>query len=355
LLAKVRRTLAARALCPEGAAMVVACSGGPDSTTLVHVLHRLAPELDLELCVASVDHGLRPESRAEVEGVGRFARGLGLPFAPLAVTVEGPGLQDGARRARYEALLGLARARGAVAVAVGHTEDDQAETVLARLLRGGGLVGLGGIDPHRPDGVIRPLIDCTRAEVLAYVEAHALPVVLDPSNRDRRFERVRIREELLPRLEVEDPGLRAHLAHLADEARATAAYFAAEADRFLDAEADRASLSAPGLARLPGPLLTMVLRRWVERGTGRSPGRPHLVALEGLVSGVGEVLLPGGFDVHRMGDALRLRHRAKRTSRSERHMGETRAREMAQPKDSSVLSRGAKVSEPSRIDERAGE
>jgi tRNA(Ile)-lysidine synthase len=347
LVDKVRRTVAARELFAPGARLVVGCSGGPDSTALVHVLRRLAPELSLELCVASVDHGLRAESRGEVEAVGRFARALGLDFVPLAVTVEGPGIQAAAREARYAALLGLARARGAEGVAVGHTRDDQAETVLARLLRGGGLAGLGGIEPRRADGVVRPLLDCTRAEVMGYVTANALPVVEDPSNLDPRFERVRIRREVLPRLEREDPNLRAHLADLADEARATAAYLAAEADRFLEGRAsaaptdakkgrasaapmdaekgragsatnDASTLAAGELLRLPPPLRSAVLRRWVTRRTGAAPARAHLVAIERLVTARGEVLLPRGFDVRREDEALVIRHRPKRRSRSER-------------------------------------
>ncbi len=339
LLDTVRRTVAARRLFPSASArarthVVVACSGGPDSTALAHALHRLAPELGLSLTLASVDHGLRAESKAEVLGVGAFARELGVPFVPLSVRVEGPGLPARARDARYEALLGLARERGALALAVGHTRDDQAETVLARMLRGAGLTGLSGIEPARADGVVRPLIDCTRADVLAYVEEHGLSVVSDPSNLDARFERSRIRHALLPALEAEDPRVREHLARLSDEARALAEYLDREAATALRALGDGRVLPVAAGGALAPPVRIAAIRRWIERETGQAPGRAHVDAIEALFRARGEVLLPNGFEVVREGEGVvlrprdsgaaqeTLRHRTKRRGRGERQSGE---------------------------------
>ena len=174
----VRRTVHERALVSPGDHVLVACSGGPDSTTLLHVLHRLRSELGITLCVASIDHGLRPESAFEVEQVGAFASTLGLPFYPVRVDLaaEGVSIQARARELRYEALHEVARSHDAVRIAVGHTQDDQAETVLARMLRGAGLRGLGGIEARRSDGVIRPLLDCSRADVRTYALEHELSV-----------------------------------------------------------------------------------------------------------------------------------------------------------------------------------
>jgi tRNA(Ile)-lysidine synthase len=163
----VRRTLCERALVSPGDHVLVACSGGPDSTTLLHVLHRLRSELGITLCVASIDHGLRPESASEVQQVAAFAGTLGAPFYSVRVEVptKGSSIQARARELRYRALQEIASSHDAVRIAVGHTQDDQAETVLARVLRGAGLRGLGGIEARRSDGVIRPLFDCHRRPV----------------------------------------------------------------------------------------------------------------------------------------------------------------------------------------------
>jgi len=111
---------------------------------------------------------------------------------------------------------------------VGHTQDDQAETILGRLLRGAGIRGLGGIEPRRVDGVIRPLLDCRRSEVRAYAVNRALPFVDDPSNHRPAFERVRIRHQVLPMLAAEDPRVIEHLCALSDEAAQLNAYLDAQ-------------------------------------------------------------------------------------------------------------------------------
>jgi len=309
ILARVRRTVSERRLLERGHRVLIACSGGPDSTALLDVLHRLRRELGVSLEVASVDHGLRPSSAAEVEAVGRFADALGLPFHPLRAHVPTEGsLQGAAREVRYRLLLELARSRGADRVAVGHTLDDQAETVLARLLRGAGVRGLGGIHPRRPDGVVRPLVDCRRAEILAHLRRFELPYVADPSNRDPRFERVRLREELLPRLEAEDPRVVAHLAALSDEARALEALVNQLAAPHLEPLLGLDEVAVAELAPLPQPVRRAVLRGWIEARTGSAPGRAHLEDLDGLLAGGGEVRLPGGRAVRAgVGDGATLR------------------------------------------------
>src|SRR5690606_38351756 len=135
------------------------------------------------LVVASVNHGLRAEAADEVALVGAEAEKRGLRFAALEVRVSGEGsLQAAARDARYEALTRLARAERAERLALGHHQYDQAETVLQRLLRGSGLLGLAAIEPLRDDGVVRPLIDVSRAGIESHVARFAIPCVRDPSN-----------------------------------------------------------------------------------------------------------------------------------------------------------------------------
>jgi tRNA(Ile)-lysidine synthase len=309
----VRTTLLERGLFQGARRVLVACSGGPDSQALLHVLAALQREHGCVLMAAAVDHGLRPEAARELAGAERLARALGLPFHGLRVEVPpGASLQAQARAARYAALLACAHAHGAECVAVGHTLDDQAETVLARLLRGTGLEGLAAIEPRRADGVVRPLIDAPRALVHAYGAELALEAAHDPSNDDPRFLRVRIRHGLLPALARENPRLTQALANLADDAREAASALTQQAEELLS----QARSGVHILREAPGPLRRRALRRWVERelgalarDSGREPqaeargsaGEPpkvalqrrHIVALERMLWVGGEVRLPG--------------------------------------------------------------
>src|SRR4051812_26842346 len=136
-----------------GDRVLVACSGGPDSTVLLDVLHALG---QLELLVASVDHGLRPAARDELEAVRKFAQTLGIPMC--ALTVSTAPTMAAARQARYQALVEEAGRVGASALAVAHTATDQAETLLDRLIRGAGTRGLAAMARVRPLGAGRTLI-----------------------------------------------------------------------------------------------------------------------------------------------------------------------------------------------------
>lgn len=302
----------------SGDHVLVACSGGPDSTSLLHVLHRLRGELGITLCAASIDHGLRPESAAEVEQVGAFADSLGVPFvsARVDVSAEGPSLQARARDDRYLALHELASSQLAGVVAVGHTQDDQAETVLARILRGAGLRGLGGIEPRRADGVVRPLIDCGREAVRRYAVDRRLPFVDDPSNHQPAFERVRIRHEVLPVLATEDPRIVEHLAALSDEALELAAYI--DASMPDPPPIGARAVGAHVVDALPAPVRYRWWRAWIGRETGLIPARTHLRALTRLATGQGEVLLGSGWSVCRQGGELLLEYREHRRTRSHR-------------------------------------
>lgn len=293
VLGVVARALAERVRAGDG--VLVAVSGGPDSAALLAALARTAPTLGLRLEAASVDHGLRADAAADVAIAREQALRAGVPFHALALDVasstEGGSVQARARDARYRALLALAAHRGLRWIAVGHTEDDQAETVLLRLLRGAGWRGLAAIDADREDGVIRPLLTIARRDVHAFVAREAWPVAHDPSNDDRRFGRVRVRSEVLPLLEGLDARVKEHLADLAEEARELRRLVEDRADELLGAGTPSVSLLA-GLAR---PLRREVWRRWLEPSLPRALGRAHFDALDALVtSGHGEVVLPGG-------------------------------------------------------------
>ena len=257
---------------------------------LLHALYALREEHGCALSVASVDHGLRREAPAEVALARALAERLALPFHALTVRVPpGASLQAQARAARYASLRACAIECGADRIAVGHTLDDQAETVLARLLRGAGIEGLAAISPARSDGVVRPLIDCTRSEVHAYADAAGLTVADDPSNRDPRYLRVRVRSRHLPALCAESPGLPRQLASLADDARQAAALLDAEAARALARAAGRAAplLEEPEIVR------RWALRAFVEARSGAALARTHLIALDRMLSEGGSVRVPG--------------------------------------------------------------
>lgn len=296
LLSRVRRSVVERELARDRERILVAVSGGADSMALAHVLGRLALERRWSLLVVSIDHGLRPEAAEEVAFVGRFSESLGLPFHSLRLTLEkGPSLQDRARKERYRVLGELAEEHRASRIAVGHTQDDQAETVLARLLRGPGVGGLAGIEPRRADGVIRPLIDCRRFEVEAYLRRHGVGWIEDPSNRDEAFLRVRIRQRLLPLLMEEDPRLIEHWALLADDARSYEELVSAEASELLARARHDGALDREILRDASDALRLGALRLWLA---GYGIGRAHLQALDQLLSqGRGAVLLPGGRSV----------------------------------------------------------
>jgi tRNA(Ile)-lysidine synthase len=270
--------------------VLVACSGGPDSQVLLHVLHTLRGEHGCRLIAASVDHGLRADAADDVAVAARLAASLGVPFEALAVTVEpGPSRQASARKARYAALLACAAAHQAECVAVGHTRDDQAETVLARLLRGAGIEGLAAVRPRRADGVIRPLIDCPRADVHSYARGAGLEVAHDPSNLDPAYLRVRVRQTLLPALCAENPRLPEQLAHLADDAREAAALLRELAVTALT----QAERRAVRLREEPPLVRRWALKILVEREAGAPLTRAHVAALDRMLWVGGQVRVPG--------------------------------------------------------------
>lgn len=287
----MRSTLSARGLLRPAERVVVACSGGPDSQALLHVLWSLRAEHGCTLLAASVDHGLRVDAQRDVELAGRLAASLGVPFAGLRVQVPvGASRQAQARAARYDALLAHARQQSASYVAVGHTLDDQAETVISRLVRGTSIEGLSAIAPARADGVVRPLVDAARSLVHDYVAELGLEHTKDPSNADPRYLRARLRAELWPLLLRENPRINQQLGALADDARDAAELLTARADELIACASEDLQL----LRDASGAERRRALKRWVERATGSALQRQHVVALERMLWGGGEVRLPGG-------------------------------------------------------------
>lgn len=228
LVHEVRRAL--RRVPPE-ATVAVAASGGPDSAALAFLTADARP--DLVLVLAHVRHGLR-DDRFDVAAVTAQASYLGVPLETVEVTVEpaGQGVEAAARAQRYAALRRVARAADAGWLLLGHTADDQAETLLLRIARGTGVPGLGGMPAVRGD-VVRPLLRIRRGDIRRFVHLEGLPVAEDPTNRDRAHARNQVRLDVLPLLERFAPDPVGALSRLADLARDDAMSLRDRADEIL--------------------------------------------------------------------------------------------------------------------------
>lgn len=208
LLEKVHNTVISHRMLQSGDLVVVAVSGGPDSVALCHLLHRLRHSHKVELVVAHVHHGLRGvEADQDALFVHNLSHQLGLPMVEQRLEVRswqkkhGGSLQMAARALRYQYLHQIMAEKGASKLAMGHNADDQAEEILLRILRGAGQRGLSGMDPCTRNGVIRPLLECHRHEIMAYLEDHGLAFRQDSSNLKPWCQRNLLRLEFLPQLQ----------------------------------------------------------------------------------------------------------------------------------------------------------
>ncbi|MPZ26825.1 MAG: tRNA lysidine(34) synthetase TilS [Micromonosporaceae bacterium] len=298
---------------------LVACSGGADSLALAAATGFVAPRLGWRAGLLTVDHRLQPDSAAQAGAVAEWAGKAGFdPVQVLPVTVpagrRSGGPEAAARTARYQALAGAAGRLGAAAVLLGHTRDDQAETVLLALARGAGPRGLAGMPARRDrDGVawLRPLLGTGRAQTGAACRAQRLEPWQDPHNRDPAYARARVRATALPAL-VEALGERVvdNLARTAAQLAAdTAALDALAAAALTAARTADGGLAVGALQELPDAVRTRVLHAWArELGAGGSAlSHRHVAVLDALVTGwhgQGPVHLPGGIQVSRLGTAL---------------------------------------------------
>lgn len=219
-------------------AIVAAVSGGPDSMALLRLLRGLSEIAPLRVVVAHANHQFRgAESDAEEALVRGVAEAWGLPFESAALNVPayiaetGMNAQSAAREKRYAFLLEAARKHGCSAIALGHHADDQAETVLMRVIRGTGPGGLSGMPRTRREKemeLIRPLLRITKRELLAYCKRNEVPYAVDSSNADRHYFRNAVRLDVLPMLETHNPRLKESLVRLAELAEADDAYLEGE-------------------------------------------------------------------------------------------------------------------------------
>lgn len=301
---------------------MVACSGGADSLALAAATAFAAPRLGLRAGLVSVDHGLQPGSAERAKEVASWASGIGLaPAEAVAVRVAGRpgGPEAAAREARYEALVAAAQRLDASTVLLGHTRDDQAETVLLALARGAGPRGLAGMPQRRVVGgiaLLRPLLDIPREQTRQACAVLGLVPWQDPHNTDPAYARSRVRATVLPALVAAlGPGV---VANLARSARLVAADAEAldELARMAAAECadggeagSGGGLLVPALARLPAAVRGRVLHAWAlsTGAPGGALSHRHVAALDALVvdwHGQGPVHLPGGIMVVRSGGRI---------------------------------------------------
>lgn len=304
---------------PRGSLVLAACSGGPDSVALAGALAFVAPRTGHRAGGVTVDHGLQPGSAGRAAEVVRLIRDLGLdPVERIAVTVgTAGGPEAAARTARYDALDAAAARLGASAVLLGHTRDDQAETVLLGLARGSGARSVAGM-PAASGHYRRPLLGTDRATTRDACAAMGLRSWKDPHNVDPAYTRARVRRDALPALErALGPGVAAALARTAELLRDDAEALDAWAGRAAGevavprptpdagAAGEHGEDRTPGalevrlLAELPRAVRTRVLRR-AAVGAGSPPGAVaavHVAEVDALVTrwhGQRHVDLPGG-------------------------------------------------------------
>ena len=313
---RVRQTVSEQALFGAGDVLVVAVSGGADSTALALVVADLAPQLGARVAgLAHLNHQLRDAADGDEAFCRDLAGRLALPFDSRRIDVAAEArirktsIEDAARTVRYSFLSDVAADRGATRVAVGHTRNDQAETVLLRLARGAGPTGLAAIYP-RAGQVIRPLLDARRSDVEAWLRARGQDWREDESNQDRTFTRNKVRHELLPWLTgTFGAGVVDVLARQAALSRDDAEWFemvATEtAARLVIEEGTVVTLEHAALGALHPAIgrrvVLAVLRRVAAAGPGRRSARggafvgfDHVDAVLALaVAGAGAVDLPG--------------------------------------------------------------
>jgi tRNA(Ile)-lysidine synthase len=270
---------------PPGA-IAVAFSGGMDSSALLHALAHTSAARARGMRAVHVDHGLHADSGAWARQCRDFAATLDVTFVALDARVHrgpGTGPEDAARRARYAAFA--AQLHDGETLALAQHRDDQAETVLLKLLRGAGPEGLGGMRALRPfaNGRLwRPLLDLPRTAIADYAQAHDLRWLEDPSNVDTRLRRNFLRAEILPRLTRRWPDATTALAHSATWARAAADFISDQANLALARlrDADTTRLDWRGWLALPDALRDPVLRLWLRELGLDEPAHFHIAELE---------------------------------------------------------------------------
>lgn len=303
-------------LLPERTEITVALSGGLDSIVLLDLLVNLSRQWGWRLSAAHFDHRMREESGADAEWVRRLCDGLSIPTVVGRAPVVPAGEAE-ARELRYRFLYQAREELDSTWLATAHQADDQAETVLFRMLRGSGLVGLSGIPHNRAPSIVRPLLPFWRAELEAYADSRKLEYLTDPSNLDLRITRNRIRHELIPAIEASgEPDIRRQLVRLSDLARRASSVVGQITDRaaealVLEAAEHRIVVARTGFLAYDTSVRAHLLRALVAR-VGPLPDRVGTrIALEFIstCSSGRSIDLAGGVTVRREYDRVVVERR----------------------------------------------
>ncbi len=309
IIATTKNTVLKYSMLSRGDGVLVGLSGGPDSVCLLVVLDRLREHFGINLYASYIEHGLRPaETPAEIDLCRELCNSLKVPFSVKPVDVksfakaQGLNKQEAARELRYKALNEVAFMAGAHKIALGHTADDQAETVIMRLLRGAGTLGLSGIPPVRKN-IIRPIIGIERKEIERFLDTEQIGFLIDSSNLEDKYMRNKIRRTVMPALKDLAPDMTMTIARTADIFR--------EEDNYLELQATKALMKLIGrktdtaiellilpVERMDKALIRRIIRRAVSAVKGlRGIGFIHIEALLELAKSghSGDRLdLPGG-------------------------------------------------------------
>lgn len=322
-IARCTEALKRYRMCAPGDRLLVGVSGGPDSVALLHLLHAIAPTWPLTLAVAHLDHAVRPDSSQSARFVADLAGSLGLPCHQATQDVPafgrryGMSVETAGRAVRYAYYSDLCVRHGYDRVAVGHHQDDSAEQMVMNLSRGTGATGLTGIAPVREGWVIRPLIDFSRADILAYLGAADIGFIRDPTNEDRRMRRNRVRHDILPVMARHlNPRITAALSRTAAIVGAENEWMDAMADSALTAattarDGTSATLAVSALSDHPLALQRRIIRHVIAqlRGHLRRIEHGHIDAVLALMrrpGGTGERHLPDRILAIRRYDRLTL-------------------------------------------------
>ncbi|MBW1784054.1 MAG: tRNA lysidine(34) synthetase TilS, partial [Deltaproteobacteria bacterium] len=319
IVKKVEKTISKYHMLEHGDRVIVAVSGGADSVCLLHILHRLTDVWGLTLVVAHFNHGLRPDAdEDETRFVRIMASSLHLDVvvekAQPAIPPEGASLEERARDARYRFLKNVQKEYDAHKIATGHTLNDQAETVLMRLLRGSGPAGLSGIHPVRENFIIRPLIEISRIDIEAYLGHRQLEHMTDASNTEVRHLRNDIRLNLIPQLQRYQPRIIEVLGRTAEITGEENRWFDAQAETWIKKQrgtgpSDEMVIPLSGFTDLPEPLQNHVVRKALQMVSGSLSriNLHHIEAIKRLAKGTkpqAEVMLPHRIRVRRVYERL---------------------------------------------------
>ncbi len=322
LLDKVRQTIKKYSLIEEGDKILLGLSGGPDSIALFHLLFRLKKQLKFSLFLCHLNHCLRKEAGEEAHFVEELANSYSLPITIGKKNIsklKGPSLEEKARVARYRFFAHTAKKYQVNKIAIAHNLDDQAETVLLRIIRGAGLLGLGGMKIKRAVKgnahlqIIRPLLEINRKKILEYLKKKKLVFATDKSNKSRIYLRNRVRLELLPLLAEYNPRIKESLAKLALACQEDFAFIEESATLFLPKilkrKDNKLTIDIKEFFKTPRSLQKEILRIALKSFFKKSLSFSAIESLQSLVikdKGNLSLSLPGKLKATRLQNSLFL-------------------------------------------------